>query len=154
MGLDVVRIIELGWHPESLGIFVPDDFQGLKGQVYVGLASRRVYHLSSVGGIHLLAFFAHAFRHYDNARIPLYRGNERASDSSVAGGTLQYGHPFLQISPALCFLDHVEINTVLERAGWAEVLELDQDLRFNFGRYSIQPDERRISDGLQNRPCT
>src|SRR6185295_5786958 len=85
VSLDVVGVVELRRHPVLLGIEFANAFEFFERKIDVRFAARRVDHLSPVSDVHLLAFFAHAFGHDDDARIALYRGDERASDAGVSG---------------------------------------------------------------------
>src|SRR6185369_2552548 len=116
VSLDVVRVVELRRHPVLLGIEFANAFQFLESKINIGFAAGRVNHLSPVSDIHLLALFAHAFGHHDDARIALYSGYERTSDAGVAGRAFENSHTGLQIAALLSTFDHIEIDSILERA--------------------------------------
>src|SRR5436853_215055 len=149
--LDVVGIVELRRHPVAGWVLPAYLFDLLQGKVDVGFAAERLYHLGAVSHIHLLAFFAHAFGHHDDARVAFDRRDERAGDAGIAGRAFQYGHPFLEVAAPLCPFDHVQVDAIFERPRRAEVFELDADFRLNVCSDAIEPHHRRVADTVEKR---
>src|SRR6185369_3953408 len=148
MRLDVIGVVELRWQPVFLRVLVANLREFLKRKIDIGLAAGGVDHLCAISYRHFLALFAHALGHYNDARISFDRGDERTSDAGVAGRAFEYCHSRFEIASLLGALDHIQVDSVLERSGRAEVFEFDKNLSINVRGYAIQSNERRIANAV------
>ena len=101
---------------------------GLCDRTLHALRAVREHELRAIGLHDLAALHAHGLRHNDDDAVASGRGDGRQADAGVAGGRLDDDRAGLEDALGLCVIDHGLGDTVLDRTGRVEVLQLSQDL--------------------------
>ena len=114
------------------------------------LRARRVDDLGAVHLQQLGALRRHVVGHDDLQRIALARADHRERDAGVAGGRLEDGLAGRDRAPLLGVLDQRARDAILDRAGRVVGLELGPDAHARLGRKTLQLDQRRVADGLDD----
>ena len=83
--------------------------------------------LRAVSLEHIAALDGHGFRHGQDDVVAAGRRNSRQTDTGVAGGRLDDGRARLECAGSLGLIDHCVCDTVLDRTGRIEILELGEN---------------------------
>ena len=113
------------------------------------LGARRQHHLGAEHAHQLAALYGEAVGHGHDQRVALLRAHHGKPDAGVAAGRLDHGLSGRQRSAALCLLDDVERQAVLDRSGRIEELGLDVDGRMPDPQI-VDPDGRRVAHRFEN----
>ena len=114
MSGDIIGILELRRYPIFIRVSASNFLQFCESKVYIALTARRIDHFRTVGDVQFFTLLAHAYRHYDNTFISLYRRQERAGYPRVSRGAFKNCHSGSQISPFFRFLEHLFVYPVLQ----------------------------------------
>ena len=116
----------------------------------VGLdGGRRDHDLGAVRAQHRDLLLAHLVRHDEDAAVALRRRSDRKPDARVAGRRLHDRPAGLELSVALCRLEHREPDAVLHRAAGVQVLELRELGAARLATDLLEADDRRVADELE-----
>src|SRR6185437_3853474 len=95
-------------------------------------------------------FLRHLVGQREDALVAAQCGRDREANTSVAASPLHDRSARLELSLALGALDDREPDTVLDRSARIEELSLAVDGRANPASHTMQPDQRRPSNRLEN----
>ena len=99
----------------------------------------------------LETLFRVAVRHHDQRPVALCVAHEREGWAGAPAGVLDDRIARLDQPVPLCTLDHRERHPVFHRPGWVQILELEPQLSTGLGHALLEPDERRVPDGGEDR---
>ena len=153
MGLAVGDVVELIGPDGAVGLLFVELFGEAAGifDVVVVIGVRHGGHLDQLGAAqpqHVLLFLALGVGDDDHRTIAKGIADERQSDPGIAGGTLDDDAARFERPPLLGVHDDKKRRPVLHRTAGVEELRLAEDFTTGLLRGSLQPDQGRVADGV------
>ena len=141
----------------GLVLELPRTEPAIGGRQFVHLADhprrafrrRREHHLGAEEAHQAAPFDRKGFGHDDDERIALLRADHGEADAGIAAGRLDHRLAGFESAGLFGRLDDAECQPVLNGAKGVESLNLHPKVDA-LGRELVDPDHRRIADGLKN----
>ena len=94
-------------------------------------------------------FATHLVRNHQDQPVALLSRHQGQAQPGIPGGSFDQRRPGLQITAALCLVDHFQRNPILDRTAGIGAFQLEEEFA-GTGIEVIDPDNGGIADQFEN----
>ena len=151
MRLRVVQIVPLVGEQHAVGLalakLVGQAFSDMLVVVWIGIGQRRDFdQFGAAQPQHVLLFLALGFRDHDQGPVAARAGDDRETNSGIAGGGFHHQAARLEVAALLGLEDHPFAGAVLDRLARVHELGLAEDGAAGRLGSALQFDQGRVAD--------